>query len=131
MNWSFTCHIQITYSCCCFFPGVLIGLLTLEIQSYGPESLAGSKVVEFLHVSALSNAASSLPFAGPNTVGPPASGPLMGPAPGQPMGPPARPPPLPVIGGIRPPQAGTEAQMVAPSMPPSGVFALPRKFCST
>jgi hypothetical protein len=88
-------------------------------------------VVEYLHVSALSNVVNTVPFAGPNTVGPPASGPLMGPAPGQPMGPPARPPPLPVNGGIRPPQVGTEVPLVAPCVPPSGVFAMPRKFFNT
>lgn len=98
--------------------------MTLEIQSYGPESLAGSKVVEYLHVSALPNMSANGSFADPNkTVGP-----IIGPVAGQLMGPPARPPPASVHNVARPPQVGLEAPVIMPNMPSGGVFALPSKF---
>jgi len=68
---------------CC--AGVLVDLLTLEVQSYGEESMAGARVVEHAPAGPVTVTCSSVPMPQPAAATAVAATPVV-------MGPPLRPP---------------------------------------
>ena len=88
--------------------GILVDLLTLEVQSYGEESMAGSKVVEHI-ATAPSVACSSMPVTADGAgssgavTGPPLRPPQPATSSAAAMGPPAGPqPPHPPVTVLTP-----------------------------
>ena len=71
-----SCHV-----CCAV--AILVDLLTLEVHSYGEESLAGSKVVQHVEAAASSTVCSSASVPQPAAV----TGPPVRPQPPQPTPP--------------------------------------------